>query len=404
MLLTLFSILILGRAMQEKIEMFELSEVELQSFYDPVDYCILKTQNFTHCHLQEKTKSLLKTCPYCDHYCLATWPCHFTPSTLYKKPSANLTIEKVFGKKNLVNFLIYLNQTKKKLVFFGDSITRQSLQGLFCLILQQNHKIRITPPLYSLDKETQNYHFRITIPYPFLSDPSSLNIHPPLPLPPLAHDYQNRHPIHITLHFINFPHEITPPSQLQEILFDPITHLSSTSHGLILITNWGLHSPKLTYSKILSTLFEWAMSSSFLSHPLHDNFFFYRETSTQHFPNSPYGLYQGRNGEQTTCEAIDPKRNTQQEGDPLTGRNWMSVIEDELLKQYQGNGKGKKIERLSFRVISDSYSDLHHSSKENLKRFQFSEGYSDCTHYCGVPPLLWYALWTQLSEYHGFHY
>jgi hypothetical protein len=394
----------------QKIEMIDLSDAELYSFYDPVDSCILKTHNFTQCRLQQE-KSILRSCPYCDHYCLATWQCHFTPSALYQKPS-DLTRERVFGQKNLVNFLLHLNDTNKKLVLFGDSITRQSLQALFCLLLQQNHRIRITPPLHSLDKTTQNYHFRITIPLssqsssaqssPYSSSSSSL-------MNQNISSLQNTsRPRHITVSFINFPHEITSPSQLQEILFNPISQLSATCDGLILITNWGLHSTKQNYFKLLLTLFEWAESAAFLSHPSQQNVFFYRETSSQHFPNSPYGLYGERNGQQTTCQDIDSRRNNREEGDPATGRSWMSVVEDELLKQFQSQslleGREKRIERLSFRDISSRYADLHHSSKGNMKRFQFPVGYSDCTHYCGVPPLLWYALWTQLATYKGFDY
>jgi hypothetical protein len=259
--------------------------------------------------------------------------------------------------------------------------------------MRRNSLIEIDPPFQTFDKPVEHVKFEVSLRH--------------------RKTLTGRQSFTTDIHIIDIFRDINS-SELDGLVFRRVSDILRSSLGAVMMGNWGLHASKTNYEGVLDHLFSWAQSDNFLLNPNKSNAFFYRETSSQHFPMSPFGLYGGRDKHSTTCAPIDPKHFTPEEGDPSTGRSWMSVSEDKVMAQAerraeqqreQGEGEGQehmrnnRIVRVLFRDISSLYHSLHYSSEMNRDRLSFPAGYSDCTHICGVPPVLWYYLWSQVAQH-----
>eukprot|EP01041_Mallomonas_annulata_P012057 gene12057-25268_t len=383
-------ICIIGEKSSERAQNYKtwmtIKDKELQRWYDPMDYCILKSRNFTGCHDLH-----YKTSPYFFRdECFATWKCQYTPRILYTRPMGFSIKNRMTNRNNILNFLIHLNQTNRHLVLFGDSITRQSMEALLCILLKLDRRITSKPISPGFDYDYA--HFNIYIP----------NRNQTLAQPHIHH----LHHIISSVHHIKINRQINI-QDLHQFVYTKVEEIVHNTSGVVMISNWGLHEPTpKNYNKLLNNLFSWAQSDKFGDLPTKNNSFFYRETSTQHFPSSPYGLY--GNKHQNSCLPINPKLNNHMNGDPKRGIPWRSVIEDNQLilanNRFLNYSTNTQLHKLRFRYISDKFHDYHPSSPSHEGRSKFKPNYVDCTHFCGVSPILWHYHWWDLSKHPIFNY
>ena len=119
----------------------------LEPWYTPYDNCVLKTGD-------------KKKCLKLDQSCSATIEYDILPSLLYTIPVFN---GKKLQRLNMTEMMLKLNESRKVLVFIGDSITRDSIMALFCRIFSENNRATMNPPVSKIKFGAVDYQIFIPL-------------------------------------------------------------------------------------------------------------------------------------------------------------------------------------------------------------------------------------------------
>jgi hypothetical protein len=289
--------------------------------------------------------------------------------------------------RHISHLLLHLNQSNRALVLIGDSITRNSIEALLCILQMENYPspVTITPPL---DKILYNtIHYTISLPF--------ATIH--LLYNSIWHSFQPGKGGTTTTFY----------GELQRFIFNK----QYPDMGALVVFNIGMHERgQNMMTKNLIEMFTFARET-LIPTPNRNVSFLYREASVQHYPDSPAGLFNRNKAKQWhTGEVPSPICAAWRQPNDLTaaGQNWRHRAEQSAIEQSQWEG-ARRIIIIPFRDLSAHFWDLHAASpffkgsflhllrSGQRRRRKHSATDEDCTHFNPkAASLLYRLLWHQI--------
>ena len=284
----------------------------------------------------------------------------------------------------ITDLLIQLNESNRALVLVGDSITRNSIESLFCILQIENSfssRVTITPPL---EKVLYNaIHYTISFP-------------------------------RATLHLLYFSiwHPFQPGKggtttafhgELQHLLFNK----KYPNLGAVVVFNIGIHERgQKRMTKNLIEMFSFMKDILIPTTSNRNVSFLYRESSVQHYDN-PAGTYNINTAKKWhSGELSSPICQPWLLGDADNAKDWRYHAEQSALKSSEFISQNI----IFFRDLSKKYWDTHGASpyfqgrsrghtsgSKPRKRHPRSGKSEDCTHFIPTAaPLLYRLLWHQI--------
>lgn len=347
------------KSLFEEYGLIKSSKKFLHQVYSDADFCLLigeaKCKESVHptCSVLHKQSSN-----------------HNIPKIMYYVPSQYSTQPDV---TKLTNLFIHLNNSNTALVLLGDSLMRNTLASLYCILLTENRDkiVKVSPPLEKiqwgashnvLTLETLKGNIIFTLDVYYFAVWSNFDDH--------------------TIKWFN-------TSMIEIAQKNPLKRFFITA-------NIGLHEHnELSMFKHLSSILMWAKNFVTSSNNTHK--FIYRETSSQHY-ESPTGYFDfhqrnlWRNGTipYPTCAP------NQEVG---TTNDWRVTAERRALDLFHIDAK----HIVPFRNMSAPYFEMHAASSYFSvlydKKVEHSRrNLEDCTHFKQGEVLLrylWYELLTR---------
>ena len=126
-----------GSDRPDEFRMVNMTDEELKSWYGAYDFCALKAT----------TKADRTNCPVSsDMECSATHHFDKLPLVFYQQPVDRVT-GVPYPKYSAIDMMLEMNRSKKMLVLFGDSISREFIKSLYCGMKSDNSLVTMQPPL-----------------------------------------------------------------------------------------------------------------------------------------------------------------------------------------------------------------------------------------------------------------
>lgn len=283
------------------------------------------------------------------------------------------------------DLLIRLNQSNRALVLMGDSITRNSIEALMCILhLELSPSVvKISPPL---EKILYNgIHYKISIP----SDP------------------QNQTPNSVwTINLVYFSiwHSFQPgrggtTTSFHGELYRYIFNKKYPGTGALIVFNIGMHERgQHMMTKNLNEMFSFARDV-LAPTPERNVTFLYRESSVQHY-DEPAGMYNRNKAKKWHTGDLPTPTCRPWSVNDTDAQDWRFRAEQSALKT--SHFKFKRI--IKFREFSKYFWDVHAASpffktiaRRFLSRKRHAGGDEDCTHFPPpAAPLLYRLLWHQI--------
>jgi hypothetical protein len=332
------------------IQLEKLSPTLIEKLYTPYDSCVLL--NGLH---HKKCLNIQKNS--CD--VLSSQAVVSIPNTLYYALSLH-------GEKQvylpLKDQLRKLANSSKTLLLIGDSIMKDNLAGLFCLLKRENSHFTKGSSNPNISKHVVTY-------------PIVLNSSDPFSLPLLGYLGWGR----IKVNWDNSVPILKYPKQY------------------VVLVNSGLHEGSYFGDRLARVFRYWTNRSDVYS-------VFYTETSLQHYAQDtrsgkrkycgyfpdirPYSIrdypyFECVPHNMSDCP-VDMDYRLQSEHDALQDAD----------RKYHNGQYRIPVHRIRFRDFSGIYYDMHRNSPS----FHYTDYHSkaDCTHYTGAIPVLNYLHWMQL--------
>lgn len=286
------------------------------------------------------------------------------------------------------DLLMGINQSNRALVLIGDSITRNSIEALMCILqLELSPQfVSISPPLTKVLYNA--VHYTITIP--------KATVH--LVYNSIWHPFQSGKGGTTT--FIH--------GELSRYIFNK----RYPTMGALVVFNIGIHERgQKMMTKSLNEMFTYARTTLLSDHPERKITFLYRESSVQHYPE-PGGLYNRNKAKKwQTGEVPSPVCSAQPAGYTNTAPRFNDNAHHELDWRYRAEINSYKTSKFDmtniifFRDFSNNFWDVHPASPFFKRLHYFSKQTrgnhqgrdEDCTHYpAAVSPLLYRLMWQQV--------
>lgn len=339
-----------------------MSESEFNFYYQPLDLCVLRTNDYSNC-IRTHVRDLNLDCSVFHN-------CHFRNlmDVLNFRPEKYGTAQ---GSKQriITDVMRLLNQTDSALVFFGDSISRNIINSLKCA-----HKAEQPISSVSLDK-------LVAVGSKTFEFPFSVN----------ERNY--------TFNFKYIAGTIFHERVLSEIERE-LEHYWRLNMSVVLVANLGLHlKVSATHMNGVGELLKWAQSERFGDMQGRSNVFIYRETSAQHC-DGDHGLY---NYTAQTCNAqtrVGCKPHLYRDGVLQDGISFYAQNERLQLalanERFQKGQTKSKVHFVEFYGLSSFFHSVHVASANWTRFWQSRNPSIDCTHWCGFIPMLYSPVWRQI--------
>ena len=348
------------------------SRAFLQQVYTKHDFCVLTKQDpMTSC--KRMKTDVESTCSILTNQKLIHGHMHQLPKSMYHLPAMFADIEpSKHPLTSLVDMFIMLNRTNKALMLIGDSISRQSIEALECIlsIEKRSEMVTIDPPVTKVLWGATKYTISLS---------SAETNHEPVTVSILYFAVWNQY---------GNGAEVMFRKEAKRLL----KHNPTTS--IIFVFNIGMHEKyeasqhKHVYDILTNG------KKEVLSMKNRSNLVLYRESSAQHY-NSTAGYFNQKQSEKWKTKKL-----------PLPTCVPYEMVKNDINDwRYNGEQSAIKYSRfdykdiIPFRDLSRHYFDVH-SSSPFFKPVQHRNGPDrDCTHFIPhAAPILYRILWYRILQ------
>jgi hypothetical protein len=348
------------------------SQMFLQQIYTAHDYCVLTNPDpMTNCKRKASSNAVENECSSLtkkDRIRQLSFPqsMYHIPKEFADNEESSLPLTK------LTDMFISLNRTNRVLMLIGDSITRNSIESLECLLsIEQrtSDKITISPPVFKVLWGATKYTISLS---------NSKTLHQIVTVNVLY--------FAVWTQYGNGAGDMYLNEALRLLKHhDPTT-------GIVFVFNIGMHEKhEPTQTKHVTDMIQFA-KKKILPMTNRNNLFLYREASAQHY-NSTAGYFNFRHSlawktkkkPLPTCVPYSEVENDT--------NDWRYKGEQGAFKSTHFDNKNV----IPFRKISRHYFDVH-SSSPFFKSTKHKAGPDrDCTHFNPLAaPVLYRILWYQI--------
>ena len=365
---------------QVSIDWVNASHSFLQQIYTKHDYCVLTNPDpLTNCkkkvsnHVENKCSALTKQ----DRIRQLS---HVFPQSMYHLPKEYAkNNESALSLTKLTDMFIALNRTNRVLMLIGDSITRNSLEALECLlsIEQRSGIVNIAPSVGKVLWGANRYTISLANAHT-LFEMVSVSI----------------------LYFAVWTPYGNGAGELYLKEAQRLMKHDNPATGIVFVFNIGMHEKhEPTQTKHVSDMLSFAQKK-IIPMTSRRNLFLYRESSAQHY-NSTAGYFNAKQSLAWKAKKL-----------PLPTCVPYNTVENDVNDwRYNGEQEAFKIKQfdknnvIPFRQLSRHYFDVHSSSPYFKTAHQKSGPDRDCTHFSLLAaPVLYRVLWYQILQraLHGF--
>lgn len=276
-----------------------------------------------------------------------------------------------------VDYFIQLNKSDTSFVMFGDSMTRESLVGLYCGILQESPRATVTPTIRKIVYGGARYV--MTVP---LADGGVVSL------------------VFYLLAF--YKHYI--PGMMDSFVGDFFHTNAHEFSNVATVMNFGLHEQRFYGHFLDFTLEKIDQFATELKEKGVKFSLFFRETNVQHYNTTngvfPHKLYWPYHRGKIPPPICSRPNSTATDSDISDFRYTSEVHGIQNNSNLLANGqRHMEINVVHFRELSKYYFDVHPASQFSIvdkSNTNWHHFLLDCTHYKGYIPVLYKALWGQV--------
>ena len=341
----------------------------LQRVYTKHDYCVMTSADPLSCTV-EYNNEVEEKCSSLMNQNRVKHRSHMFPQSMYHIPQEFNNENGLSDLTSLTDMLIKLNQSNRVIMLIGDSISRNSIEALECILsIESGKMVTISPPVVKVLWGGTRYTITVSS-----SNNQSVNIQ--------------------ILYFAVWTPYANGAGKLYMKEARRMLKHQDPTIGIVFVFNIGMHERHEPTQRIhVADMIQFARKK-LLQMENRTNMFLYRESSAQHY-NSTAGYFNFKHSAAwkskkmplPTCVPYDMVKNDE--------NDWR-------YKGEQGAFDLTKFNRnnvIPFRKISRHYFDMHSSSPFFKHNGQKKGPDRDCTHYnIHASPILYRLLWYEILK------